>query len=251
MSKRTVAVVDADGHVVEPVDMCETYLAPEYKHRRPKLIEDSWGTPRMLIDNMLNQRGPGYDCGNPDGWLVGSGADRLTGASDPHTRIKDMDTDGPIDIAVLFPSLMAVAPALWDSKFQAALCRAYNNWVADLCAAYPDRLKAVIVPPMNEVHAAIAEIHRCRNKSSAFVGIVIPSNIHGKNLGSFRASVKATRLEQAFKSRSSMSCGTRSISKAVSALRTCSWLDSCFGGRDLNSAPRGKEGDPTLTGENS
>lgn len=182
MSKRTVAVVDADGHVVEPVGMWEMYLEPEYKRRRPKLIEDSWGTPRMLIDNMLNQKGPGYDCGNPDGWLVGSGAYRLEGASNPHARIEDMDTDGPIDIAVLFPSLMAVAPALWDSKFQAALCRAYNNWVADFCAAYPDRLKAVIVPPMNDVHAAIAEIQRCRNKSSAFVGIVIPSNIHGKNL---------------------------------------------------------------------
>ena len=76
-------------------------------------------------------------------------------------------------------------------------------------------------------------------------------DLSGKSLGSFRASVKATRLEQAFKSRSSMSRGTRSISKAVSALRTCSWLDSCSGGRDLSSAPRGKEGDPTLTGENS
>ena len=39
-------VIDADGHVVEPVEMWEDYLELGYRHRRPKLVEDSWGTPR-------------------------------------------------------------------------------------------------------------------------------------------------------------------------------------------------------------
>jgi len=182
VNENRLRVIDADGHVVEPVEMWEDYLELEYRHRRPKLVEDSWGTPRILMENMFFPKGRGYDCGNTDGWLVGSGTSRFRGGSDPHARIQDMDADGPTDMAVLFPSLATQAWAIRDPGFEAALCRAYNDWIADYAGAYPERLKAVIAPPLNRIDAAIAEIRRCRNKSPVFVGIVIPSNIHGRNL---------------------------------------------------------------------
>ena len=105
MNENRLRVIDADGHVVEPVEMWEDYLELGYRHRRPKLVEDSWGTPRILMENMFFPKGRGYDCGNTDGWLVGSGTSRFRGGSDPHARIQDMDADGPTDMAVLFPSL--------------------------------------------------------------------------------------------------------------------------------------------------
>ena len=64
------------------------------------------------------------------------------GGFDPHKRIPDMDLDG-IDAAFLYPSVGLFAGAVNDPDLSAALCRAYNRWLADYCKPYPDRLFGV------------------------------------------------------------------------------------------------------------
>ena len=49
-----------------------------------------------------------------------------------------MDLDG-IDAAFLYPSVGLFAGAVHDPDLSAALCRAYNRWLADYCRPYPDR----------------------------------------------------------------------------------------------------------------
>jgi hypothetical protein len=39
VNENRLRVIDADGHVVEPVEMWEDYLELGYRHRRPKLVE--------------------------------------------------------------------------------------------------------------------------------------------------------------------------------------------------------------------
>lgn len=175
-------VIDGDGHVVEPFEMWQKYLEPEFRKRAPRLVEDNWGTPRALYENMFFQRGPGYDCGLTQGWAA-TGAFKHHGAGDPHERIKDMDMDGPIEIAVLFPTFMLGVPSVvQDPRYEAAMCRAYNNWINDYASAYPKRLRPIIVPPVTDIKETVAEIRRCRKMSPLFVGIMLPSNIYGKNL---------------------------------------------------------------------
>ena len=75
-----------------------------------------------------------------------------TGGFDPHARIPDMDLDG-IDAAFLYPSLGLFAGAVNDPDLAAAMCRAYNRWLADYCKPYPDRLFGVAMLPMQSIDA--------------------------------------------------------------------------------------------------
>ena len=40
---RTYNVVDADGHVLEPLDVWDQYMDPAYRPRAPQLIIDTDG----------------------------------------------------------------------------------------------------------------------------------------------------------------------------------------------------------------
>ena len=71
-----------------------------------------------------------------------------------------MDREG-IDIAVIFATTATSWCGLSDPELEAALCRAYNRWLVDYCAAYPERLKAVGVIPMADVQRGVTELRRC------------------------------------------------------------------------------------------
>ena len=47
---REYNVIDADGHVLEPVDMFEKYMDPDYRDRAPRMIVDGYGRERLLIE---------------------------------------------------------------------------------------------------------------------------------------------------------------------------------------------------------
>jgi hypothetical protein len=53
-------------------------------------------------------------------------------ASILHARIVDLDLDG-IDAAFLYPSVGLFAGAVQDYQLAAAMCRAYNRWLAEYC----------------------------------------------------------------------------------------------------------------------
>ena len=79
------------------------------------------------------------------------------GGFDPHARIPDMDLDG-IDAVFLYPTLGLLSGAISDPPLAAAVCRAYNRWLADYCKPYPDRLFGVAMLPMQSVELAIEEM---------------------------------------------------------------------------------------------
>ena len=49
------------------------------------------------------------------------------------------------------------AGAVEDPDISAAICRAYNRWLADYCKPYPDRLFGVAMIPLQSVDRAIEE----------------------------------------------------------------------------------------------
>ena len=50
---RTYNVIDADGHVLEPVDLFEKYMDPAYRDRAPRLIVDTDGKERLLVEGQV------------------------------------------------------------------------------------------------------------------------------------------------------------------------------------------------------
>ena len=176
-------VIDADGHVFEhSVDWAERLkrLDPPYHNRAPKWVKDDWGRSRLLIEGRLEPipYGPGQGSTGP--FAEGVEADRLAG-SDPVVRIKAMDVEG-VDIAILYgTSFRSGVCGLIDGEYAAAICRAYNGWLAEYCSADHKRLKGAALVPLQNVPAAIAEMERAITKLG-MVTICLPTNVYGKNL---------------------------------------------------------------------
>src|SRR5262245_64023248 len=54
-------VVDADGHILEPLDLWDRYIDPGFRERRPRFVIDENGKERLSVDGKLlgNPRGIG------------------------------------------------------------------------------------------------------------------------------------------------------------------------------------------------
>src|SRR5712691_6925281 len=123
---RAYNVIDADGHVLEPVDIWDKYIDPAYRGRAPRLIIDTDGKERLLIEGKVlgSPKGMGVigAIGARDGAVPEATmkyVDGRKGGFDPHARIPDMDLDG-IDAVFLYPSLGLFAGAIQDGELAAA-----------------------------------------------------------------------------------------------------------------------------------
>lgn len=176
-----MTVIDADAHVLEALETFgDQYLDPAYWPRRPQAAtsgqRDYWH-----IDGHLFPRYLGRGChiiGTPTG---GGGVKthlgrRVEGAHasnqlrDPAARVREM-LEEEIDLQVIYPTLFLL-PLTADPAFGAALCRAYNNWIAERCRQAPDHLRWVAVVNLEDVESAVAEVRRVKAELDP-VGVMI------------------------------------------------------------------------------
>ena len=47
--------VDADGHILEPSDLWETYLEPKYRDRALRIVKDDRGLDELEIDGVRSK----------------------------------------------------------------------------------------------------------------------------------------------------------------------------------------------------
>jgi predicted TIM-barrel fold metal-dependent hydrolase len=174
--------VDADGHILEPLDLWQKYMDPAFRDRAPRIIMGNNGKEQLIVDE--HRVGDG-NLGIGRIGAVGARqgvveADTMAykdgkpGGFDPHARIPDMDADG-IDAAFLYPSLGLFSGAIHDPELAAATCRAYNRWLADYCSPYPDRLFGVAMLPMQNVEMAIQEMTFARKELGMKGGFLRPN----------------------------------------------------------------------------
>jgi uncharacterized protein len=164
-------VIDSDGHVIEPDTVWSEYAEPAF--REQLACPGGWvqatgiGRAYPAASASAAYGGARDDPGaNWAGEAVGTDTwDEAAlahmsrpGGHDPHARLVDMDDEG-IAAAVLYPTAMLT----WveEADVLGAACRAYNNWLHDYCSAAPSRLYGVAVLPVQDIDAAIVEMHRC------------------------------------------------------------------------------------------
>lgn len=164
-------VIDCDSHVEE----CEAtwqHLDKRYWHRRP-LHLDLHGTPGLatqdshwLIDGRIHPRPAGRAAtfgGSPPSSTLARGK-RYSIASqtldDVSARVADMDQMG-IQISVLYPTV-TLTHLTEDPRYEAALMRSYNTWLAERCSHAPDRLKFGALVPFRSPDEAVAEVKRAK-----------------------------------------------------------------------------------------
>jgi predicted TIM-barrel fold metal-dependent hydrolase len=179
---RTYNVVDADGHILEPLNLWLDYIDPAFRDRAPRLVTNNHGKQQLQIDTALlgsAERGLGAigAIGARDGHVIAEGFEYNQGRAggfDPHKRIPDMDMDG-IDAAFLYPSIGLFVGGIQDPALAGATCRAYNRWLADYCKPYPDRLFGVAMLPMQDVDTAIKEMTYARKELGFRAGFLRPN----------------------------------------------------------------------------
>ena len=81
-----------------------------------------------------------------------------TRCSDPHLRLKDMETDG-VDAEVIY-GVLGTASKLSDTEASNEVLRIYNDWLRDFCSHYPDRQIGLACLPYGSIDQAVQEVHR-------------------------------------------------------------------------------------------
>jgi predicted TIM-barrel fold metal-dependent hydrolase len=185
--------VDADGHILEPPDLWETYLEPRYRDRALRFVRDEDGLEELEIGgtrSKMSRRGfPSTlgAMGDPDLRAMQLDPERTYvheapfGSMDPGERLKVLDAEG-IDAVVLYTTVGLLWEAeLDDVELAQAYTRAYNRWICEFCAG-SDRLVPTAHLSLGDPVAAAAELERAAGEG-ARGAYVAPFTHDGRPLG--------------------------------------------------------------------
>ena len=174
----TEKLISADSHVVEPPDLWESRIDRKFRDRAPRLVRE--GTiDRWYVDGTIgvgslgapSQSGRRYE--NPDTLTIEAGFEETPqGAYDPDERIKAMEVDGVVAEVVYSTIAARLYTTTVGGEFLSACFRAYNDWTAEFCQAYPDKLKGTGLINLDDVEDGVSEVERCAKMGLAVA--VIP-----------------------------------------------------------------------------
>src|SRR3954447_4681773 len=163
--------VDADGHILEPPDLWESYLEPKYRDRALRIVPDENGLEELESGgerSLMSRRGfPSTlgAMGDPDLGKIMFDPERTYageapfGSMDPDERLKVLDAEH-IDAAVLYTTVGLLWEAeLQDAELSQAYTRAYNRWICDFCSGSP-RLIPTAYVSLSDPAAAARELER-------------------------------------------------------------------------------------------
>jgi len=163
--------VDADGHILEPPDLWETYIDPRYRDRALRIVLDENGLEELLIDGKRSTMArKGFPStlgamGDPDLRAMQFDPERTYlrespyGAMDPNERLTLLDAEN-IDIVILYTTVGLLWEAeLEDPELSQAYTRAYNRWICEFCADSP-RLVPTAHLSLSDPVAAAKELER-------------------------------------------------------------------------------------------
>ena len=186
MAKNGFKVFDSDMHIMEPPDLWERYIAPEFRSSAPRgRTSENVRDLGMIFPNAPanSQRTAGTPhqgrnfTKNQDLYR-----DHAQRGWSPEVQLEAMDTEG-IDVAVLFPTrgLGVLTYPDQDPRFAAALARAYNDWLDDFCKANPNRMLGAGMISVYDINDAIEESRRVAEEFG-FRSVFLRSNIvNGKS----------------------------------------------------------------------
>lgn len=172
-------ILDADRHVLEPMELWREYLEPEFRDRAPYLELVEWR--ESLQERVARLGARGIIPPLPELMLEGQPvlhklseraqielvlATRRRGAAheeglSAEGHLRSMDRAG-IDLAFLYPTWAAylIGVDTMDAALAGALARAYNHWLRDFCAKDPERLRGVGLISLHDPPQALQELER-------------------------------------------------------------------------------------------
>ena len=186
MAKNGYKVLDSDLHLMEPADLFERYMDPLLRERGPKATAKGAGHyARWTLDGS-----PVPPWAQDERiWKVNADRDRQAqeimsegwaSNFDANTSLAAMDKEG-IDIAIMFRTAasMFISKDSLEPQTSLAICRAFNNWVADYCKVNPKRLKGTSIVPQQDPELAAQEARRSVQELGSVGLVLLPMPIAG------------------------------------------------------------------------
>ncbi|HEX3247613.1 MAG TPA: amidohydrolase family protein [Chloroflexota bacterium] len=179
MARDGFLIMDSDMHVMEPPDLWQRYIADEFKSRAP-VGRTSESVRDLGI--IFPEDSPSLTGGAPH---YGRNYERNQKLYADHARrgwtgevqLDAMDAEG-LDVAILFPSrgLSVLTHPDQEPRYAAAIARAYNDWMYDLCQTDTNRLIGAGMVSVYDIQSAVEEVHRCV-EDLRFKSIFLRSNV--------------------------------------------------------------------------
>ena len=177
----TYKLISADSHIVEPPDLYTSRIEPRFRDRAPRMERletptgrkyDAWVIDGQQVGTLgaVMQAGQRFEDPSQIDFL-GTWEDVRLGGYDPQAMVKENEMDG-VWGSCLQPSQGLFWYRIPDSALLSAICRVYNDWIADFCKPYPDRLKGIAMLNVDDVEEASQELERCAKLG--LVGAFIP-----------------------------------------------------------------------------
>ena len=186
MAKHGYNILDSDIHVMEPPDLFDRYLdprmrvhagegrsfdlvteppdagTPQFEANRAKMLRAQAILSARVGDRYLEEQFQGYT------------AELLLAA---------MDKEG-VDVAVLFRSRshMYVDRDDLDADYATAICRAYNDWLADFARADRARLLPSAIVTLHDPQLAAQEARRAVGELGMRAVTLLPHPVRGRYL---------------------------------------------------------------------
>ncbi|MGI9433089.1 MAG: amidohydrolase family protein [Myxococcota bacterium] len=172
MRPEDLILVSVDDHVVEPPDLFQHHLTPEWKDRAPRVVQRKDGTDVWVFEGQqLLNIGLNAVAGRPPeeyGVEPTSFEQLRPGCYDLGERVRDMNANGVLG-SLCFPSFPSFCGALWarteDKQLAITMLRAYNDWhIDEWCGGAPGRFIPLALPVMWDADACADEVRRVARK---------------------------------------------------------------------------------------
>lgn len=185
MAKNGFKVFDSDMHIMEPPDLWERYIAPEFRDQAPRgrtsVNVRDLGLIFPQSEGNVNRTAATPHRGRNFERNQGIYRDHSERGWTGKVQLEAMDVEG-IDVAVLFPTrgLSVLTHPNRDPRFSAALARAYNDWLHDFCQADSKRLLGAGMISIHDINDAKEETRRVVDEYG-FRSVFLRSNmVNGK-----------------------------------------------------------------------
>jgi predicted TIM-barrel fold metal-dependent hydrolase len=183
MAKNGFKIIDAELHVMEPADLWQKYIDPEFKERAPRRLNERDWDIRTVVEgdvmaSMTDYNWPARSTEEAE-TLANRYAKEIAVNFSPESQVQAMDTEG-LDLAVLYPTagMFITARNGMDPRFAEAACRAYNNWLYDYIEeGDPTRMFGAAALSPHDVETAVIEAKRCV-KDLGFKAVFLRPNMY-------------------------------------------------------------------------
>ena len=176
-------VISSDSHIIEPVDLWTSRIEPRFRERVPHVVRDEDGYDYWYTDGeKMYGVQPGTQAGRrfeePEKLTRKDVLENVRpGGYIPEEHVKDMDVDS-VDVGIIYPTIGLFHFKVVDSELLTAILTIYNDWIAEFCKPFPNRLKGIGIINTDDVQQGVKELERCAKMG--LVGSMISSYYDGK-----------------------------------------------------------------------